>query len=125
MSNILIGSAAIAAICDQLNADLFGGRLPKLREIKWHDDSDRPDAKATIWVEQRILSLHRDAADAPRSELIATLAHELAHLATRCEVEHHGVRWQRCMRRVGLDPRNGAIVWNGMVDKWLKVRGWR
>jgi hypothetical protein len=45
---------------------------------------------------------------------------------TRNELTDHGARWQKEMRRCGLDPMGGALAYNSVLDQWIatRMRGW-
>ena len=113
---------AIRKMAVAVDAMFFDGRLrARTLRIEWLPDN--ATALATCWPEQRKIAFWPDTLDARyRRRIVALVVHELAHLATRNEWDHHGLRWHRVMRRCGMDP-NGTIIPGGPMDSWLRQRG--
>jgi hypothetical protein len=121
--------AAVRTVVDSINRELFDGRLELTGlRLRWHDGGPN---LATVWpadptsVRRPVLSLHRawqDSGDHHR--LCTVLVHELAHLATRNEPEHHGRRWERCMRNIGVDPHTGSVAAGSPMQRWLRMNRW-
>lgn len=112
---------SIERIITSLNMHLFGNKLPRLK-LRVHDAPR--EATGICWPERNTISLRRDALDFPQAALCRLLCHEMAHAATRNEPEHHGVRWERQMRRCGLDPLTEAIAPYGQLDIWMREHRW-
>jgi SprT-like family len=119
------GLKAIGTLAVRLNADLFGRRLPRLNELRWHGDSDGAwIAQAWIDPRRRVLSLHVTAEELDRRGLTKVLVHELCHLCCANETADHGPRWQRSMVRVGLDPVRGTVLFGNPLHQWLERHQW-
>jgi SprT-like family protein len=117
MSDVALQSMQI--LSDALARDVLSMRPVPLA---WHGEGR--DAWGVAYPELRRISLRRDAEYLRRHEQAALLVHELAHCATANEPEHHGERWERLMRRCGIEPRRGdAIVRGGPLWAWLRARG--
>jgi len=58
--------------------------------------------------------------DLPAINLICLAIHEMCHVSTGNEVDHHGPRWRRKMVEIGVDPDDGVVLpgspLQGLVD---------
>jgi SprT-like family len=87
-----------------LNATFFSNRHVS---VGYHTGDQ---AAAYALPDHRRLSFHEDALDLPPTNLLALCVHELAHIATGNEVDHHGPRWRRKMVEIGVSPDDGTIL---------------
>ncbi len=87
----------LRAAFDTYNSLYFANKLPHDTIVMWssrlgRDVAGEFDGDTTIRINTRLRHLR------PCWRL--TLLHEMAHVATSTEVEAHGPRWQREMRRL-------------------------
>jgi SprT-like family len=118
---------AIRRLAEGLDADFFGSRLRVADsvQLKWLAPGSGADGTCDPY--RRIIRIDPNMLVNPcRRGLCVVLLHELCHLGTRNELTDHGPRWQKEMRRCGLDPMGGALAHNSPLDQWIatRMRGW-
>lgn len=99
-----------------INRALFSGRPVR---IEYHDGDT---IGAVAFLRRRAISFHEALLDEPVHRLQSIIVHELAHLATAGEPEHHGPSWRRCMFRLGCHPDTGEIMAGSPLRAWLDRR---
>jgi hypothetical protein len=118
---------AVRRLGEGMDADFFGGRLRVADTVKFKWLAPGSGADGTCDPYRRIIRIDPNMLVDPRRRgLCVVMLHEMCHLATRNELTDHGVRWQKEMRRRGLDPMGGALAYNSPLDQWIatRMRGW-
>jgi hypothetical protein len=110
----------VRATAIALDKGLFGGKL-RADNIKYEWLTDTSRNAAVMDPHERVLAIRKSIANERRRPFFVLLVHELCHLATKHELVDHGVRWRRAVARLGINPLDGAIVYDGPMDKWLQA----